>query len=150
MVLIFNGVSMLKESSMLSSWQQEQAPEFLLPDLHNEPVELANPNKKTLVYFFAPWCSVCRVSISNLEMLYKYNPDIDIKAVVLDYQSIAEVEQFAKNLDLTFPILLGNQNVKQAFKVSAYPSYYVLDENGAIEHRSLGYSTALGLYLRSL
>ena len=83
-------------------------------------------------------------------MLYKYNPDIDIKAVVLDYQSIAEVEQFAKNLDLTFPILLGNQNVKQAFKVSAYPSYYVLDKNGAIEHRSLGYSTALGLYLRSL
>ncbi len=135
---------------MLSSWQAEEAPVFLLPDLQNNPVELTHSNKKTVVYFFAPWCSVCRVSISNLEMLYKYQPDIEIKAVALDYSNKAEVDEFAKNLDLTFPILLGNSNVKQAFKVTAYPSYYVIDEQGTVEHRSLGYSTALGLYLRSL
>ncbi len=148
--VIFNLVSTLKESSMLSSSDKVQGPSFMLPDLHNNLVNLTAGDNKTIVYFFAPWCSVCHISISNLENLYQKDSNINIIAVALDYENHSAVEIFAKDLNLSFPILFGTDAVKRAYKVSAYPSYYVLNPNNEIVHRSLGYSTALGLYLRSL
>ncbi len=161
-LVIFNGVSAVRESGMLSSWQNETAPEFILADFKHQPTPLiANSdtlapinalttNTKTILYFFAPWCSVCRVSIKNLQNTYERDPNIKIKAIALDYENQQAVFDFAENLNLKFPILFGNEQVKKAYKVSAYPSYYVVDEQGKIEHRSMGYSTELGLFFRSL
>ena len=166
-VVIFNLVSSLRETSMLSSWNNDAAPSFNLPTLKNDTYSLAQPlltlngesdesdkkvsrAKNTVVYFFAPWCSICKASIGNLESIYKNKTNVDIVAVALDYKDVGEVESFAKDLQLNFPITLGNEQVKQAYKVSAYPSYYVLDANNHIIHRSMGYSTSLGLYMRTL
>lgn len=155
-IVVFNLVSMFRESSMLSSSKQEP-PNFQLLDLKNNPhsiLPLATANNdtvkgKTVLYFFAPWCSICRVSIGNLQNLYERNDDVTIIAIALDFMDKEEVAKFAQKLQLSFPIVLGNEEVKQAYQVSAYPSYYVIDERNTISHRSMGYSTELGLYLRS-
>jgi hypothetical protein len=57
---------------------------------------------------------------------------------------------FTSKHQLTFPIALGNEAIKQAFAVSGYPSYYVIDEKNQITAKSMGYSAELGLYLRTL
>lgn len=149
-LVIFNGVSLLKESSMLATDEKHAQTGFLLPDLQNNLVALPSNENKTVLYFFAPWCSICRMSITNLQGLYERNDNVNIIAIALDYQHQSEVATFAEKLKLSFPIVLGNESIKQNYKVTAYPSYYVLDEQQQIEHRSMGYSTALGLHLRSL
>ncbi len=107
---------------------------------------LFNTQKPNLVYFFAPWCQVCALSIGNLQYL---NEDkINIVVVALDYSSQEEVADFVKSHSLGTQVLLGTNELKQAFKISAYPSYYLIDANGKITSRSVGYSTALGLKLR--
>ena len=58
--------------------------------------------------------------------------------------------KFTNNHQLTFPVALGNEQVKADFKVLGYPSYYVLDGQNTVIARSLGYTTEIGLYLRSL
>ncbi|MEW6997058.1 TlpA family protein disulfide reductase [Colwelliaceae bacterium BS250] len=135
---------------MLATNEQHTQTGFMLPDLQNNLVELPNNDHKTVVYFFAPWCSICRISINNLQDLYERSDNINIIAIALDYQHRSEVDKFAEKLQLSFPIVLGNESIKQNYKVTAYPSYYVLNEKQIIEHRSMGYSSALGLYLRSL
>ncbi|WP_082897158.1 TlpA family protein disulfide reductase [Thalassotalea crassostreae] len=149
-ILVFNIVSMFRESSMLSSWTQESAPNFVLNNLEQKPISLLASDKKKIFYFFAPWCSICRVSITNLESLYQRNNNVEIVAIALDFVDQQEVEKFAEDLSLSFPIVLGNESVKSAYQVSAYPSYYVIDKDNTIEHRSMGYSTELGLLIRSL
>ncbi|NMP15298.1 TlpA disulfide reductase family protein [Thalassotalea sp. Y01] len=136
---------------MLSA-DSSETPNFQLLDLSYQPRDLlvADTSNPSIIYFFAPWCSVCRFSMDNLQSLYQRNPDVNIVAVALDFKDKQEVQQFVERMGLEFPILLGNQQVKQAYKVSAYPSYYVLDEQQQIQHKSMGYSTELGLYLRSL
>ena len=121
-----------------------------LPSLMSETITLAAKDKTTLIYFFAPWCNVCHISIENLENTFLRNENIDVIAVALDFTEQAEVIAFSKQHQLTFPIVYGNTKVKADFKITAYPSYYVLDKDNNITAKSLGYSTELGLYLRTL
>lgn len=152
-VLVVNLVSMVRETSMLSSWEEDAAPNFELATLNGGLASIyKNQSAKehnTVVYFFAPWCSICRVSIQNLQNLYERDNHVSVVAVALDFVDKEEVAVFSEQLNLSFPILFGNEEVKQRYQVSAYPSYYVINQTGKIEHRSMGYSTELGLFLRS-
>jgi len=103
-----------------------------------------------VVYFFAPWCQICNLSIENLEAIHQQNSNIDIMAIALDYESRESVIDFAKRHQLTFPMAYGTPEVKIAFKVKAYPSYYILNKDNSIVGKSLGYSTETGLFLRTL
>ena len=44
---------------------------------------------------------------------------------------------------------LNNAETGAAWQVRAYPTYFVIDEDGAIASRSVGYSTYLGLKTRT-
>lgn len=101
---------------------------------------------KTLVYFFAPWCSFCRVSMSGLSLL----PEVDaqIVAVALDWQTQEEVATFIKEVGFDKRVLLGTAQTKAAFKIDAYPSYYVVDKQGQVVHKDRGLSTPPGVWLR--
>ncbi|MFT5277191.1 MAG: thiol-disulfide isomerase/thioredoxin [Glaciecola sp.] len=115
--------------------------------LDGEMYALTPSDKKTLIYFFAPWCSICKMSIGNLDVVDsdKYN----VIRVALDYQSVEEIEAFAKNTGVKGTVLLGGDIHKQRFNISGYPTYYVLNENLQIIRSDMGYSTSLGLKLRT-
>jgi len=121
-----------------------------LPSLTGEPVSLSAQGKTTVFYFFAPWCSICHASISNLQTLYQNNQHLDVIAIALDYNDKEEITEFTKQHQLTFPVTLGNQAVKKHFLISGYPSYYVIDKDNVIIAKSMGYSSQLGLFLRTL
>jgi hypothetical protein len=70
--------------------------------------------------------------------------------VAMDYTSVDEVMEFTMQHQLTFPIALGNEEIKHAFSISGFPSYYVISKKNTIIGKSMGYSSELGLYLRTL
>ncbi|MGB1261289.1 MAG: TlpA family protein disulfide reductase [Cognaticolwellia sp.] len=148
-VLIFNAVAMLRETSMLSSNGEISPKPHQLKTLTDQNITLTANGEKTIVYFFAPWCQVCNFSIDNLQSIYQKNPELNVIAVALDFVDVDEVKKFTMHHQLTFPVALGNASVKAEYKVQGYPSYYVLDEQNTIVARSLGYSSEIGLYLRS-
>lgn len=153
-IVIFQGASYFRESDMLSTDTKITTLNNLtftqVPTILGETVSLNSQGKKTVIYFFAPWCSICHLSIGNLQTLYENNPQLNVIAVALDYKDIAAVEAFTNEHLLTFPIALGNEKIKKAFSISAYPSYYIIDEYNSVKRKSTGYSSELGLYLRSL
>ncbi|GAA0818654.1 TlpA family protein disulfide reductase [Colwellia sp. D2M02] len=123
---------------------------IMLSTLNGEPVALQAQGNTTVLYFFAPWCQVCHASIGNLQNLFQHNEDVDVIAIALDYTSNEEVLKFTQRHQLTFPIALGDEKTKQAFAITGYPSYYIVDKDNVITAKSMGYSSELGLYLRSL
>lgn len=132
---------------MLSGSEAE--PGFAVVSLSSEVVTIQpDASRPTLLYFFAPWCGVCRASIGNLD--YIDSDKVQVAVIALDYANQTEVEQFVAEVGLKAPVYLGSNQVKERFKVRAYPSYYVLDESFNVTGRTVGYSTAAGLLLRTL
>ena len=78
------------------------------------------------------------------------NPYLNVIAIGLDFVDKEEVERFTRQHKLSIPIAYGNEQTKRVFQISGYPSYYVISESNTVLAKSIGYSTELGLYLRTL
>ncbi len=146
---------------LLFSWFQNRgtlaadntmAPDFTLQSLTGETVQLSKlKGKKVLIYFFAPWCKICHMSGGNLNDLRKARSEdeLEILVVGLSYEFNAEIQDFANELQLTMPVLYGNEQQMIDYKIKGFPTYFVIDEEGKVTHRSVGYSTELGMRLRT-
>ncbi|WP_177168869.1 TlpA family protein disulfide reductase [Thalassotalea agarivorans] len=121
-----------------------------MTSLSGEQISIATPGKAKLVYFFAPWCQVCNFSIDNLESFHQQGLDIEVYAIALDYENEDAVKQFVSRHELSFPILLGDNQMKHRFKIKGYPSYYLVDKHNKVVAKSMGYSTEVGMLARTL
>jgi len=103
-----------------------------------------------VVYFFAPWCGICRHSIGNLDQQLASRSVDWATAIALDFESPDEVRAFVTETGISMPVLLGNNQTGRDWEIQAYPTYYVVDDQGRIASRSVGFSTWLGLRTRVL
>jgi len=103
-----------------------------------------------LVYFFAPWCTVCALSQPSLEAFSQLKPQTQVIMVALDWETTQAVTEFKIIHQFDQPILLGSQALKQLWKIDAYPSYYFVDNQGNILSKDRGIVTLPGLLTRSL
>lgn len=137
------------------AWQTRQlpvdepAPETLLALLDGSGLATAvEPDSVGIVYFFAPWCSYCEMSIGNLDDLAADGTAWG-RAVALDYGSADEVRAFVEETGIQLPVLMGTPQTAADWSVRAFPTYYVIDATGRISSRSVGYSTWLGMRARA-
>ncbi|MBV1910239.1 MAG: redoxin domain-containing protein [Kangiellaceae bacterium] len=150
---IFVAISWWQQKDMLSTNAGEFAPSFSLVsmagEVHQFLPESTAVKKKTLIYFFAPWCSVCHASIDNIQSIHNSSSEnIDFFAVALDWKTKQEVEQFLAEHQLNIPVLLGTKQTLQDFKIKGFPSYYVVDKDGILQSKDFGYTTELGMRVR--
>ncbi len=141
-----------QERHLLGKSDSAKAPSQILVGLDQQTYALPASNQKQLIYFFAPWCNICRLSIGNIELQKEalLNKGYQVRYVALDWQTQNEVEAFVADKELSFPVLMGTLETMQNYKVKGFPTYYLVDEHGDITASSQGYSTALGIWLRSL
>ena len=157
---LLNGVLILTIFLVVTTWQghnliskQTPAPSFKLPALTGPPVALEDlRGHRALLYFFAPWCKVCDLSISNLNWVRKLRGEksVSIFAVALSYTDLLSVEDFLERNALDVPVLLGTPEILNSYRISAFPTVYVLNEYGNIDGSTVGYVTTLGLWWRTL
>lgn len=150
-VAVFVGVSAYQARNMLPT-SAEPAPSLDLATLDGGNFSLDTAGgRPALVYFFAPWCTWCKVSSDNLTRLRRWRDEdeLEIVSVALDWQSIDEVRAYAERHELNIPVVLGDVETAKNWKVYAFPTYYVLDSERRIRRRDIGYSTQLGLWWRS-
>ena len=140
----------------IHAWQtrdlpdDEPAPRTVLDLLDGDGPRAATvPGAAGVVYFFAPWCMVCRTSIGNLDDLVADGRIAWATTVALDYADESEVRAFVEKTGIALPVLMGNAGTAADWSVRAFPTYYVIDPAGRISSRSVGYSTLLGMLART-
>lgn len=146
---IFITLSEWRTSDMRATGSQVKT--FTSPTLDGKSLTFpyVSNQQNTLIYFFAPWCTICHLSIGNLDDVQEqFGDEVNILIVALDYESVAEVETFIADKELKYPVVLGDANWAQEYKITAFPSYYIVDSVGTVLSRTLGYSSSAGMLSR--
>ncbi len=151
-VAILTGIYSYQSRNLLPT-DRQQAPALsaltLTGDFYNLREHAAST---TLVYFFAPWCSICAASSGNIDNLrsLRSDDDLNILLVALAWQTQAEVQAYVDRHEITVPVLLGDRKITNAWNIYAFPTYYILDDEQRVIRRDLGYSTLAGLWWRTI
>lgn len=122
------------------------APDFELPNLEGTLVKSNEmEGKVVLVDFWATWCPPCRQMIPELKQLYDKYKDrgFEILAISLDEGGAETVKNFVQNLNIDYPVLLGDRDITRKFgQINAIPTSFIIDKEGNIRDKHIGFRTA--------
>lgn len=119
-----------------------------LASLAGEKMQVAlNTSQKTVVYFFAPWCTVCKVSMDALNF-FSDSKRVQAIAVGLDYDNFEELKPYQTKVNV--PVYAGNPELQRRFMVDRYPTVYILNADGSVAHVMVGYTSRFGMWIRTL
>ena len=145
------GISAYQARNLLAT-EGQVAPALRAQTLQGTLYDLADTkDRPVLIYFFAPWCPYCSASAANLVRLREWRSTeaLEILVVALDWETAEQIQAYSDEHELNMPVLLGDPSVARDWKISGFPSYYVLDGEHNVVSRDFGYSTQLGLWWRS-
>ena len=120
---------------------KHQAPGFTLPG-QNQTIQLSKYKGKVVYLdFWASWCEPCKRSfpwMNELQALYGED-GFEIIAVNLD-TSRKDAEEFLKEMPAKFDVAFDKSGkTAEAYHLKAMPSSFLIDRNGRLVHKSLGY-----------
>jgi peroxiredoxin len=147
-VAVYVAVSAWRSRDALPTNGETKAPAFELRSLDGRVVRLEDYRGKTvLLHFWATWCRVCKLEVPMMKALQN---DLGDGRVILTIASSdpADVRRFVSEKQLPYPVLLGNRGVSADYRVSAFPTNYVIDPDGYVVSHTVGLSTRAGLRIR--
>ena len=116
-------------------------PPFLVNDLDGNVVSTAALQGKVVILnFWATWCPPCREEIPEMIALAdRYKDHLQIIGVSMDDASPEEVRDFAKDIGINYPVVMGRREISAEYGgVPALPTSYVADTNGRIVEKHVG------------
>lgn len=131
----------------------KDAPKHTFKTHQGNEVTIGGPSDKvTLAFFYASWCGFCKRSLPGIEKIYETYKDkgVDVIAINLDdregkrAKTEEETLKHYESLGLTMPVFLdGKKEVGRPYKVSSFPTSFIIGKNGKVEAVHIGGPTDL-------
>jgi peroxiredoxin len=128
---------------------KEAAPAFKLKDVDGKEVSLASLRGKVVVVdFWATWCGPCIQSFPGMKKAQEQHAsDPDVKFLFVDtWESGEDAKKkeaaidFMKKNNYPFHVLMDFDNgTVEQYGVEGIPTKFVIDRNGQVRFRSVGF-----------
>ncbi len=118
----------------LFSVQFAWADDWSLKDKDGIQYKLSQEKGKwVLVNFWAPWCPPCLAEMPGLDALQKQHKDLLVIGVAVMYRKTQEVTDVIKEKSLTYPIVLGNEDIAGEFGgMTGMPTSFLYSPTGTL------------------
>jgi thiol-disulfide isomerase/thioredoxin len=122
--------------------QSSPAPDFSLVSLDGKTMHLSDfRGKAVLLNFWATWCGPCKIEMPWFVDFQKQygSQGLQIVGIAMDDASKEDIEKFAKDLSVNYPILIGKEAVGDQYGgVPALPESFVIGRDGKIMDKIIG------------
>ncbi len=131
-----------RDASCRPQHERQPAPDFTLESLEGKTVRLSDfRGKGVLLNFWATWCQPCKIEMPWFAELQKqYGPQgLQIVGVAMDDASPKEIGEFAHDLGVNYPILVGKEEVGDAYGgVQFLPATFYIGRDGKVVDKVFG------------
>ncbi|HHM20398.1 MAG TPA: redoxin domain-containing protein [Bacteroidetes bacterium] len=136
-----------RRQEIIRNMMEEDAPDFDLLNLKGERISLRSLKGKVVVVdFWATWCGPCKASFPAMQAaVNKYKNNDKVVFVFINTWEDPETQKkkaadFITSNNYTFNVLLDESNkAVDAYKVSGIPTKFIIDKNGKIRFKSVGF-----------
>lgn len=141
------------KEQLIPEMMDEEAPEFTLQDLKGMPVSLSDFRGKVVVLdFWATWCVPCIASFPAMQKVVKKHPEVVFLFIATQEKqqgALERVKAFIKKNAYSFHVLMDEPIATESRKFKAFSAYkgtgipakFVIDKNGRLRFKSLGFSS---------
>jgi len=138
-----SGLDAFEKAGVVELKEGQQAPALALVTLDGGRASLVDHRDKLVVLnFWATWCQPCALEMPSLEALWRHYRErgLVVVAVSVDRGSPRSLlEPYARNLKLTFPILLDpDSRTSDGWRVTALPSTFLIRPGGDVTGMVVG------------
>ena len=100
----------------------------------------------TLVVFWASWCPVCKAESGNVARAARHWP---VASVAMQSGDAATVAAYLAERGETTPAVVdADGRIAAGWNVAGVPTHYIVDADGKVRFRVVGYATTAGLMAR--
>ncbi len=125
--------------------EDKVAPDFALQSIDGKTVRLSDfRGKAVLLNFWATYCAPCRIEMPwFVELQDRYAAEgLQVVGVAMDDASPDDIEKFASELGVNYPILVGEETVGNAYGgVQFLPSTFYIGRDGKAVGKVFGLKT---------
>jgi len=113
----------------------QTAPDFALQSVDGKTVRLSDfHGKAVLIHFWSTHWLPCRVEMQWFEQMHnQYGPKgLQVLGIAIDGADRQDIAEFASNLGVDYPILLGQESVGDSYGVRVPPVVVYVGRDGKI------------------
>lgn len=119
----------------VSSLVAEVSDAWFMQDTSGKTHQLSHFKGKWLVVnYWAPWCPPCLEEMPELVAFYDEHrlENVMVLGVAVQYESEKSVKDFAEDMLISFPIILGNAQKKPLPQPEVLPTTYIYHPDGRL------------------
>jgi peroxiredoxin len=146
--MVWMGLKTAESSSTTNSYgapalaqQGGTATDFTLASLAGTDISLADyAGEVVVVNFWATWCPPCRAEMPALNRFYEaHRHEGFVILAVNEQEDVETVRPFIEQNGFSFPVLLDTQGrVAQQYSTRSFPTTFIIDRDGMIQHVQTG------------
>lgn len=115
--------------------------DFSLGSLAGGSIALSDfAGEVVIMNFWATWCPPCRAEMPGLNRFYEKHRDAGLVILAINEEESAEtVRPFIQTNNFSFPVLLDIEGrVAQQYSTRSFPTTFIVDRDGVIQHVQTG------------
>lgn len=140
-IAIAVALALVVGATLLDEWRKPNgiAPPLELENIAGGTTSLTELRGQVVVVnFWGSWCGPCRSEIPEISAFAKENPDVRVLGVAVKSGEGERLKSDAKRLGITYDVLEGTSTVVDNWRVSIFPTTFIIGTDGHIRGSRMG------------